>query len=94
VVLLHMCAHNPTGMDLTLDQWKQVAAVIRVKLCIAVQLNSHCKLPWIMSHIFLLITLFDLLIFALIATDFSKLLHNVIFKINLIYFLPLQLGSM
>jgi len=30
VVLLHMCAHNPTGMDLSIDQWKQVAAVIRV----------------------------------------------------------------
>jgi len=32
VVLLHMCAHNPTGMDLSLDQWKQVAAVIRVMI--------------------------------------------------------------
>jgi aspartate aminotransferase len=31
VVLLHMCAHNPTGMDPTLDQWKQIAAVVREK---------------------------------------------------------------
>jgi aspartate aminotransferase len=27
VVLLHTCAHNPTGVDPTLDQWKQIAAV-------------------------------------------------------------------
>ncbi len=26
VVLLHGCCHNPTGVDLTLEQWKQVAA--------------------------------------------------------------------
>jgi len=32
VVLLHMCAHNPTGMDLSLEQWKQVAAVLKVIL--------------------------------------------------------------
>jgi len=25
VVLLHACAHNPTGVDPTLDQWKQLA---------------------------------------------------------------------
>ena len=34
VVMLQMCAHNPTGMDLSLDQWKQVAAVIKVTSCI------------------------------------------------------------
>lgn len=28
VVLLHACCHNPTGIDPTLDQWKQIAAVI------------------------------------------------------------------
>lgn len=26
-VLLHTCAHNPTGVDPTLEQWKQIAAV-------------------------------------------------------------------
>lgn len=31
VVLLHACAHNPTGMDPTLEQWKQIAAVVREK---------------------------------------------------------------
>ncbi|HHW4681062.1 MAG TPA: amino acid aminotransferase, partial [Xylella taiwanensis] len=29
VVLLHGCCHNPTGADLTLDQWKQVAGVLK-----------------------------------------------------------------
>ncbi len=28
VVLLHACCHNPTGANLTLDQWKQVADVL------------------------------------------------------------------
>jgi aspartate aminotransferase len=31
VVLLHMCAHNPTGMDPTMDQWKQIAEVVKSK---------------------------------------------------------------
>lgn len=28
VVILHSCAHNPTGVDPTEDQWKQIADVI------------------------------------------------------------------
>lgn len=28
-ICLHTCAHNPTGVDLTLDQWKEVAKVIK-----------------------------------------------------------------
>lgn len=28
-VLLHTCAHNPTGVDPTLDQWKVIAQVCR-----------------------------------------------------------------
>jgi aspartate aminotransferase len=31
VVLLHTCAHNPTGVDPTLDQWKQIAEVCRAR---------------------------------------------------------------
>lgn len=31
IVLLHACAHNPTGVDPTQDQWKELAAVIRQK---------------------------------------------------------------
>lgn len=30
VVILHACAHNPTGMDLTKEQWKTVADTLKV----------------------------------------------------------------
>lgn len=29
IVLLHACAHNPTGVDPTQDQWKQIASVMK-----------------------------------------------------------------
>lgn len=29
VVLLHACAHNPTGMDPTLEQWKQISDTMK-----------------------------------------------------------------
>ncbi|KAL1967056.1 hypothetical protein VTN77DRAFT_3580 [Rasamsonia byssochlamydoides] len=29
IIVLHACAHNPTGVDPTQEQWKQIAAVIR-----------------------------------------------------------------
>lgn len=29
IVLLHGCAHNPTGVDPTRDQWKKIAEVVR-----------------------------------------------------------------
>ncbi len=29
VVLLHACAHNPTGVDPTEAEWKQIAAVMK-----------------------------------------------------------------
>lgn len=28
-ILLHTCAHNPTGVDPTMDQWKQIAQVMK-----------------------------------------------------------------
>jgi len=28
-ILLHTCAHNPTGVDPTLAQWKQIAEVVK-----------------------------------------------------------------
>ena len=31
IVLLHACAHNPTGVDPTLDQWEQIRKLIRSK---------------------------------------------------------------
>lgn len=30
-VLLHGCAHNPTGCDITLDQWKQLCELMARK---------------------------------------------------------------
>ena len=35
VVLLHGCCHNPTGANLTEEQWKQVIALINAKKAIA-----------------------------------------------------------
>lgn len=29
--MLHACAHNPTGVDPTPEQWAEIAAVIREK---------------------------------------------------------------
>ncbi|MFC4526183.1 aspartate/tyrosine/aromatic aminotransferase [Dyella halodurans] len=29
IVLLHACCHNPTGVDPTLEQWKQVVALVK-----------------------------------------------------------------
>jgi len=29
IVLLHACAHNPTGVDPSQDQWKQIAQIVR-----------------------------------------------------------------
>ena len=31
IFILHPCAHNPTGCDLTQEQWKEVAAIIEEK---------------------------------------------------------------
>lgn len=30
-ILLHACAHNPTGMDPTMDQWKEISKVAKDK---------------------------------------------------------------
>lgn len=31
IILLHACAHNPTGVDPTREQWKEIAQIIRSK---------------------------------------------------------------
>jgi len=31
LVILHACAHNPTGVDPTVDQWKQIADLVEKK---------------------------------------------------------------
>lgn len=30
VVILHACAHNPTGCDPTREQWEKIAQVVKV----------------------------------------------------------------
>ncbi|MGP0104827.1 amino acid aminotransferase [Rhodoblastus sp.] len=30
-VLLHACCHNPTGLDLTHDQWREIAKIVRAR---------------------------------------------------------------
>lgn len=30
IIVLHACAHNPTGVDPTQEQWKEIAAVVQV----------------------------------------------------------------
>lgn len=32
VIILHGCAHNPTGLDPTEDQWKQIAEIMKVNI--------------------------------------------------------------
>lgn len=31
VLLLHACAHNPTGVDPRPEQWKEIASVVKVR---------------------------------------------------------------
>ncbi|RAL59643.1 hypothetical protein DID88_006502 [Monilinia fructigena] len=31
IILLHACAHNPTGVDPTQEQWKELAALLKQK---------------------------------------------------------------
>lgn len=31
VILLHACAHNPTGVDPTREQWKEIASIMKAK---------------------------------------------------------------
>ena len=32
IVILHACAHNPTGSDPTQEEWRQIIEVVKVKL--------------------------------------------------------------
>ena len=31
IILLHACAHNPTGIDPTVEQWKEISQVMKAK---------------------------------------------------------------
>jgi len=33
-VLLHACAHNPTGVDPSLEQWRQMSAIVKQRDCV------------------------------------------------------------
>ncbi|WP_131111282.1 amino acid aminotransferase [Sulfuricystis thermophila] len=35
IVVLHACCHNPTGADLTLEQWKEIVAAIKERDLVA-----------------------------------------------------------
>lgn len=35
IVVLHACCHNPTGADLTLDQWREVVDIFRARDLVA-----------------------------------------------------------
>lgn len=32
VILLHACAHNPTGVDPRPEQWKEMADIVKVRM--------------------------------------------------------------
>lgn len=49
VVLLHACAHNPTGVDPTPEQWKEISSVMKDKQLfpffdMAYQVHQHSLL--------------------------------------------------
>jgi aspartate/tyrosine/aromatic aminotransferase len=51
VVVLHACAHNPTGVDPTLDQWRGILGVVTSRRLVpffdsAYQVRSHWVDPF------------------------------------------------
>ncbi len=34
--IIHPCAHNPTGMDPSLDEWKQIMEALIAKKCVSI----------------------------------------------------------
>lgn len=48
VILLHACAHNPTGVDPKPEQWKEIAAIAKVSVhhpitfCLYVNIRKSC----------------------------------------------------
>lgn len=52
VIILHACAHNPTGCDPTLEQWEKIADVIAEKRLFplfdsAYQVCHLLPIPWL-----------------------------------------------
>ena len=48
VILLHACAHNPTGVDPTPEQWRQIHGLIKVMQFILIfRTKGYCHfLTW------------------------------------------------
>lgn len=41
MVLLHSCAHNPTGVDPTQEQWKQIAEIVKERSLMPIMDNAY-----------------------------------------------------
>lgn len=54
VIVLHACAHNPTGCDPNQEQWKQIADVIEVFIHFPIYLlkNMHCSKCFVFYFLF------------------------------------------
>ena len=90
IILLHACAHNPTGIDLTPEQWKQLKDLMLKKKHLAFfDLGFQVTFVFSVLLFFLLILVF---IFVLPSLSFffifvSFLLHYLnIFSVHLLLF--------
>jgi aspartate aminotransferase len=52
IILLHACAHNPTGIDPTRDQWKEIEKVCKVQLHLFLSLSLSLSLSLFVITIF------------------------------------------
>lgn len=41
VIILHTCAHNPTGCDPTKEQWQKLSEIIKVGTAVFLPFPSH-----------------------------------------------------
>lgn len=56
IVLLHACAHNPTGVDPSLQQWEQIRQLMRSKMLLpffdsAYQVSDYRRLSLIQNDV-------------------------------------------
>ena len=59
IILLHACAHNPTGVDPRPEQWKELSAVVKERklLCffdMAYQVSAYRVMHYLESEVLLL----------------------------------------
>ena len=73
VVVLHACCHNPTGCDLTLEQWHEVVASARTRGWIPLLDMAYQGFAWGLDEDATAARLFaDAGLACLVATSFSK----------------------